>query len=104
MSSTPIVVVRDLLGVTADQTSPASATSQVTTACAGFGKYKAITIIADLLGAVGKDLTTTMVLAAGNAAGGHWFDQLRVRYVGGASTSAGAAQVIKVLCVSEVFD
>lgn len=41
---------------------------------------------------------TSPALAAGTCAGGHWFDQLRVLYVAGASTSAGAAQTVKVLC------
>lgn len=41
---------------------------------------------------------TSPALAAGVCAGGHWFDQLRVLYVAGASTSAGAVQVVKVLC------
>lgn len=50
---------------------------------------------------VGKNLTTTFVLGAGSVAGGHWFDMLRVRYVAGASTSAGAAQVIGVLGITD---
>ena len=41
---------------------------------------------------------TTPALTAGGCAGGHWFDQLRVLYVAGSGTSAGAAQVVKVLC------
>lgn len=41
---------------------------------------------------------TTPALAAGSVAGGHPMDYLRVLYVAGASTSAGAAQSVKVLC------
>ncbi len=44
--------------------------------------------------------TPTPALAAGLCAGGAWFDQLRVVYVAGVSTSAGAAQVVKVLCTN----
>lgn len=36
------------------------------------------------------------VLAAGTGAGGHWLDQLRVLFVAGSGTSAGAAQTITV--------
>ena len=46
---------------------------------------------------VGKNLTTTTVLGSGSVAGGHWFDMMRVRYIAGASTSAGAEQNIAVL-------
>lgn len=46
----------------------------------------------------GSTLTTTMVLTAGSVAGGRWQDQLRVRYVAGASTSAGATQAVGVIC------
>lgn len=55
----------------------------------------------DSLVQVGKNLTTTYVLGSGSVAGSHWFDQLRVRYIAGASTSAGAAQLISVLCVQD---
>lgn len=43
-------------------------------------------------------LGATMTLAAGNGAGGRWLDQLRIRYVAGSSTSAGAAQSVLVMC------
>lgn len=145
--------LRSLLNVTADATSPASATYQVTTGMPGFSRYSAITILATVTGgtggtldvvietspdegvtwyeywhiaqvaaattatyryapalndspvqvgknnATGSTLTTTMTLGAGAVAGGHWFDMLRVRYVAGPSTSAGAAQIINVLGV-----
>ena len=45
---------------------------------------------------VGKNLTTTFVLAASTARGGHWGDQMRVRMVANASTTAGAVQSIKI--------
>jgi hypothetical protein len=45
---------------------------------------------------VGKNLTTTMVLAANSARGGHWGDRMRVRYVTGASNTAGAVQAIEI--------
>ncbi len=45
--------------------------------------------------------TPTPAIAAGVCAGGHWFDFLRVVYVAGTSTSAGAAQVVKVLCTRQ---
>ena len=148
MSSTPEAVLISLVA----GTSPAGAsTSATTSAIKGFGRYKAITILADLLGgtggtldvivehspdgtdwyeyvhftqladgatiktysyapglndtivAVGKNLTTTMILTSGNAAGGHWFDQMRIRYVTGSGNSAGAAQIVRVLAVTEVF-
>lgn len=146
---------RDLLTVTADKTSPASNTYQVTTGVAGFAVFKALTFIATITGGtggaldvlietspdggttwyeyahfpqvsaaatatyryapalndtivqVGKNnlsgstLTTSMTLAANSAAGGHWGDMLRVRYVAGSGTSAGASQLISVLCVFE---
>ena len=41
---------------------------------------------------------TSPVLAAGSVAGGAPMDYLRVLYVAGASTSAGAAQSVKALC------
>ncbi len=53
----------------------------------------------DTISTIGKN--TTPVLAAGTAAGGHPFDFLRVLYVAGASTSAGAAQSVKVLGVRD---
>lgn len=145
------VCYRDLLTVTADQTSPAGASaSAVTTGMTGFADFSAITIVATITGGtggtldvmiehspdgtnwyeychlpqlsagasattyvyspalndqvvqVGKNLTTTTTLAAANGAGGHWFDQLRVRYITGSGNSAGAAQNIKVACVMSV--
>lgn len=45
---------------------------------------------------IGKN--TTPALANSTATGGPWYDQLRVLYVAGASTTAGAAQTINVLC------
>lgn len=45
----------------------------------------------------GKNLTTTFVLAAGSCVGGMWLDRLRVRMVGGTSTSAGAVQSVSVI-------
>lgn len=45
---------------------------------------------------IGKD--TTPLLAAGSAAGGVWFDRLRVLFVAGAGTSVGAVQSVNVLC------
>lgn len=45
---------------------------------------------------------TTPVLAAGSVAGGHWMDYLRILFVAGASTSVGAAQVVKVLCTGRL--
>lgn len=49
--------------------------------------------------AVGKNLTTTMVLAAGGVAiAPPFFNQWRVRYVAGAGTSAGATGIqLKVI-------
>jgi hypothetical protein len=44
----------------------------------------------------GKNLTTTTGLASGTAANGQWFDRLRVRYIAGTSTSAGAVQKVTV--------
>ncbi len=46
--------------------------------------------------AVGKNLTTTTVLAVSVFIGAPYFDTWRVRYVAGASTSAGAAQSVVV--------
>lgn len=46
--------------------------------------------------AIGKNLTTTTVLAAGSIADCQWFDRLRVRMIAGTSTLAGAAQSITV--------
>lgn len=43
------------------------------------------------------DAGTTPLLAAGAVRGGKWNDYMRVIYVAGASTSAGAAQDIRVL-------
>ncbi len=45
--------------------------------------------------------TATPAIAAGACAGGHWFEWLRVVYVAGVSTSAGAVTSIKVLCTRE---
>jgi hypothetical protein len=50
---------------------------------------------------VGDLQTTTMTLGAGSVAGGHWFDMLRVRYVAGVGTSAGATQVVNVLGIAD---
>lgn len=47
--------------------------------------------------AVGKNKTTTTVLAAGASAGRLWFDRFRIRFVAGASTSAGAVQSVTVI-------
>ena len=46
---------------------------------------------------VGKNLTTTTGLASGTSVNGQWFDRLRVRYIAGTSTSAGAAQKVTVV-------
>lgn len=40
---------------------------------------------------------TTPALAANTIVGGNWGDRLRVLYVAGASTTAGAAQVIQIV-------
>lgn len=52
------------------------------------------------LAAVGKNLTTTFVLAAGQVRGRPGFDYVRVRMVAGADTSAGAVQSVKLACVT----
>ena len=46
---------------------------------------------------LGKNLTTTAALTSGTAFNGQWFDQLRVRFIAGTSTSAGAVQSVKVI-------
>jgi hypothetical protein len=151
MSWIPRTSLVDLLKpVTADQTSPASNTYQVTTALSGFSAYSAIAFYATITGGTGGPLDvliehspdgvdwyeyvhftqvsaaavktyvaapavnaasvnvgkngldgsaqgTTMTLTAGTVAGGQWFDKMRVRYVAGTSTSAGATQVVRVL-------
>jgi hypothetical protein len=51
------------------------------------------------LAAVGINLTTTFVLAAGQVRGRPGFDHVRVRMVAGADTSAGAVQSVKLVCV-----
>lgn len=48
------------------------------------------------LGAVGKNQTTAMVLAAGTVGAGAWLDAFRVRMVAGANTTAGKVQSVKV--------
>lgn len=45
----------------------------------------------------GKNNTTTVSLATGTAFGGHWYDRMRVRFVAGSGTSAGAAQQVEVI-------
>jgi hypothetical protein len=46
---------------------------------------------------VGKNLTTTTGMVSGTSVNGQWFDQLRVRYIAGTSTSAGAVQKVTVV-------
>jgi hypothetical protein len=61
-----------------------------------------ITCIPDVvaaLAAVGKNLTTTFVLAAGQVRGRPGFDHVRVRMVAGTGTSVGATQSVKLVCV-----
>lgn len=45
---------------------------------------------------VGKNLTTTTGMVSGTSVNGQWFDRLRVRYIAGTSTSAGAVQKVTV--------
>lgn len=59
--------------------------------------YSYVPALNDNIVAIGSG--TTPVLAAGSASGGHWYDWLRVVFVSGAGTSAGAAQNIRVLAV-----
>jgi hypothetical protein len=130
-----------------EATSPATASSAVSTAVSGFMKYQTLTIIGALAGAtggtldvivetstdgtdwyemvrftqlasggaaavsrfnlsptggaatvvVGKNLTTTTGMVSGTSINGQWFDQLRVRYIAGTSTSAGAVQKVTVV-------
>jgi hypothetical protein len=44
---------------------------------------------------------TTIVLANGSVAGGHWFDQLRCIFVPGAGTTVGAACVVTAWCTRD---
>jgi hypothetical protein len=44
---------------------------------------------------------TTITLANGSVAGGHWFDQLRCIFVPGAGTTVGAACVVTAWCVRD---
>lgn len=46
---------------------------------------------------VGKNLTTTTVVASGAAVNGIWGDSMRVRFVAGTSTSAGAIQAVSII-------
>jgi hypothetical protein len=70
--------------------------TQAAAAASAVTYFYSPTVDNDSIVAIGKN--TTPALAANTAVGGPWFDQLRVLYVAGASTSAGAAQVVNVLC------
>lgn len=67
------------------------------TAAAAAVTYHYSPALNDVLTVIGSG--TTPALAAGTCAGGHPFEYLRVLYVAGASTSAGAAQSISVMAV-----
>src|SRR5262245_8828665 len=85
-SSPPSLCLRDLLGVTADQTSPASNTFQVTTGCGGFSQYKAIAFIADITGGTGGALD---VIVEHSADGGTtWYEYVHFTQVLAATTKS----------------
>lgn len=66
-------------------------------AAAPAANYTYAPVLDGAIATVGKNLTATFVLPAGSVANGHWFDFLRVRFIAGASTSAGAAQLVSVM-------
>lgn len=72
MSAEQIFVVRDLTAVTADQTTPAAASAVRTTANGGFSAYKAITFVANLIGATGGVLD--VVIEHSPDAGTTWYE------------------------------
>lgn len=65
------IVTLNLLAITADQTSPASATYQVGTAVPGMSKYKSIRFIADIVGGTGGTLD---VILEQSADGITWYE------------------------------
>lgn len=71
--------------------------AQLTAAVAVTDQYISKVIASSTASVVGKNLTTTMTLAAGSIVSPPYFDLWRVRYVAGASTSAGAVQAIRVI-------
>lgn len=70
--------------------------AQLSAAAAAVQKSVAI-LVDGVIAARGKNQTTAVVLAAGTAFGGQWYDRLRVRYIAGTSTSAGAVQAIEAI-------
>lgn len=60
--------------------------------------YKATLALSTTITTVGKGSvgTPAVALAAATVAAGHWGDMIRAVYVAGASTSAGATQLIEI--------
>jgi hypothetical protein len=68
--------LKSLVTVTADATSPGSATYQVTTGVGGFAEYKAITILATVQGATGG--TLDIVIESSPDDGVSWYEYWRL--------------------------
>src|SRR5689334_17899535 len=75
----------NLLNVTADQTSPASATYQVTTGVPGFAPFKAITIIATVTGGTGGTLDA--VIEHSPDGGTTWYEYWHIAQVAAVTTA-----------------
>lgn len=74
---------RNLLGVTADQTSPASNTYQVGTSLPGFSVFKALTFVATITGGTGGALD---VLVEHSPNGTDWYEFVHFTQVAAATT------------------
>lgn len=66
-------------------------------AAAAAAQYSVSIQLDNTVVARGKNKTTTAALATGTAFGGQWYDRMRVRFIAGSGTSAGAAQAVEII-------